>query len=126
MSLELFIIVFTGYGIWSCSKLTATTLFQLYEKCGQHERAVSMLEEYVKRNQTEAEISVVYLLVSLHVEGKAYLKALNHIEHAQQVYCAGKELPLSLSIKAGVCHAHLGNLEKAEVCCILYTFYSLL
>lgn len=118
MSLKLFIIVFSVYGIWSCLKLTATTLFQLYEKCGQRERAVSILEEYVKRNQVEAEISVVHLLVSIHMEGKAYLKALNHIEHAQQVYRAGKEFPLSLTIKAGVCHAHLGNLEKAEVCCI--------
>ncbi|XP_074333804.1 uncharacterized protein LOC141671450 isoform X1 [Apium graveolens] len=87
---------------------------KFYEKCGQRERAASILEEYVRRNQTEAEISVVHLLVSIHIEGKAYLKALSHIEHAQQVYRAGKEFPLSLTIKAGVCHAHLGNLEKAE------------
>lgn len=102
-----------------CSKLTITTLFQLYQKCGQRERAVSILEEYVKRNQTEVEISIVHLLVSIHIEGKAYIKALNHIEHAQQLYYAGKEFPLSLTIKAGVCQAYLGDLEKAEVCYFL-------
>ncbi|KAL1831449.1 hypothetical protein ACET3Z_001100 [Daucus carota] len=93
---------------------------KLYQKCGQRERAVSILEEYVKRNQTEAEISIIYLLVSMLIEGRAYIKALNHIEHAQQVYCAGKEFPLPLTIKAGVCQAHLGNLEKAEaIFCVL-------
>lgn len=50
------------------------------------------------------------------MEGNAYVKALNNIEHAQQAYCAGKELPLYLPIKAGICHLYLGNVEKAEVC----------
>lgn len=56
------------------------------------------------------------------MEGNAYVKALNNIEHAHQVYCAGKELPLYLTIKAGVCHVYLGNVEKAEVCRICYLF----
>jgi hypothetical protein len=33
------------------------------------------------------------------------------------IYYSGKELPLELMIKAGICHVFLGNIEKAEVCC---------
>lgn len=46
---------------------------------------------------------------------KEFSKALERIEHADRVYCAGNELPLNLTTKAGICHAHLGDLEKAEV-----------
>ncbi|KAL3513257.1 hypothetical protein ACH5RR_025974 [Cinchona calisaya] len=91
------------------------TAAQLYKKCGQHERAVSVLENYFTKYPKEADLIVVDLLASLHIEGNAHLKALEHIEHAQQVYCSGKEMPLSLSIKAGICQIYLGNMEKAEV-----------
>ncbi|KAG9131854.1 hypothetical protein Leryth_016565 [Lithospermum erythrorhizon] len=91
------------------------TATELYRKCGQHERAVTMLEAYLKEHPNEPDLSVVNLLVVVNMERKEHLKALELIERTQQVYSIGKEMPLYLSIKAGLCHAHLGNLEKAEV-----------
>ncbi|XP_011100078.1 general transcription factor 3C polypeptide 3 isoform X1 [Sesamum indicum] len=87
---------------------------QLYRKCGQHERAVCMLEDNLRNHVNDANLSVVDLLASILMEINAYAKALDHIEHAQQVYSTGQEIPLCLTIKAGVCHVHLGHLEKAE------------
>lgn len=53
------------------------------------------------------------------MENKAHGKALQLIERAHLAYCTGKELPLHLTVKAVICEAHLGNLEKAEVCFFL-------
>lgn len=57
------------------------------------------------------------------METKAHDRALQHIENAQAVYYSGKELPLNLKIKAGICHVHLGNIEMAQVCCMLIRTY---
>ncbi|KAK1579015.1 hypothetical protein Q3G72_034926 [Acer saccharum] len=42
-------------------------------------------------------------------------KALQHIEPSHMVYYSDEELPLNLKIRAGICHIHLGNMEKSEV-----------
>ncbi|KAL0324808.1 UNVERIFIED_CONTAM: Transcription factor tau subunit sfc4 [Sesamum radiatum] len=73
-----------------------------------------MLEDNLRNHVNDANLSVVDLLASVLMEMSAYVKALEHIEHAQQVYSTGQEIPLCLTIKAGVCHVHLGHLEKAE------------
>ncbi|CAA3015048.1 general transcription factor 3C polypeptide 3 isoform X1 [Olea europaea subsp. europaea] len=90
------------------------TATQLYQKCGQHERAIYILEDYLTNHVNDADLSMVDLLASVHMEGKAHDKALEHIKHAQQVYCAEKDIPLHLLIKSGICHAHLRQTEKAE------------
>ncbi|XP_042014355.1 general transcription factor 3C polypeptide 3-like [Salvia splendens] len=89
---------------------------QLYQKCKQHERAVSMLEESLKRHKDAANIGVVDLLVSVLMDNDKYAIALEHIEHTQKVYNTGKQMPLGLITKAGICHIHLGHKEKAEAC----------
>ncbi|XP_047955109.1 general transcription factor 3C polypeptide 3-like isoform X1 [Salvia hispanica] len=89
---------------------------QLYQKCKQHERAVSMLEESLKRQKDAANIGVVDLLVSVLMDNDKYAIALEHIEHTQKVYNTGKQMPLDLITKAGICHIHLGHKEKAEAC----------
>ncbi|KAL1533403.1 hypothetical protein AAHA92_33291 [Salvia divinorum] len=86
----------------------------LYQKCKQHERAVSMLEESLKRHKDAANIGVVDLLVSVLMENDKYARALEHIEHTQKLYKTGKQMPLDLITKAGICHIHLGHKEKAE------------
>lgn len=58
---------------------------------------------------------MVDLLASIYMGSKEFSKALECIEHAGEVYCAGNELPLNLTTKAGICLVHLGNMEKAEV-----------
>ncbi|PIN06618.1 hypothetical protein CDL12_20824, partial [Handroanthus impetiginosus] len=63
---------------------------QLYKRCGQSERAVCMLEGNLKNHVNEASLNVVDLLASVLMETNAYMKALEHIEHAQQAYCTGK------------------------------------
>ncbi|PIN06623.1 hypothetical protein CDL12_20823 [Handroanthus impetiginosus] len=73
-----------------------------------------MLEGNLKNHVNEASLNVVDLLASVLMETNAYMKALEHIEHVQQAYCTGKAFPLHLSIKAGICHLHLGHCEKAQ------------
>ncbi|XP_042039082.1 general transcription factor 3C polypeptide 3-like isoform X1 [Salvia splendens] len=87
---------------------------ELYQECKQHERAVSMLEESLKHHKDDAYIGVVNLLVSVLMENNKYARALEHIEHTQKVYTAGKQMPLDLITKTGICHIHLGHKEKAE------------
>ncbi|KAI3465484.1 hypothetical protein Pfo_022147 [Paulownia fortunei] len=87
---------------------------QLYKKCGQRERAICMLEDNLRNHVNVANLSVVDLLASVLMETNAYARALEHIERTQQVCGTGKETPLHLIIKAGICHVHLEHLEKAE------------
>ncbi|GFQ00253.1 general transcription factor 3c polypeptide 3 [Phtheirospermum japonicum] len=87
---------------------------QLYTRCGQRERAVCMLEDNLRNHENFSNLSVVDLLASVLMESNAYARALEHIECTQQVCVTGKEIPLHIIIKAGICHVHLGHLEKAE------------
>lgn len=93
---------------------------QLYQKCGQIERSFAILEGYLEGHQDEADLSVINLLVSMLMQNNAYERALQHIEQAHAIYYSGKELPINLKTKSGICHIHLGDIEKAEV----YTFLS--
>uniref|UniRef100_A0A2N9IDX6 Uncharacterized protein n=1 Tax=Fagus sylvatica TaxID=28930 RepID=A0A2N9IDX6_FAGSY len=88
---------------------------KLYLKCGQLEHSIRILEDYVKGHPSEADTSVIDLLAAIFMESNAYDKALQLIEHANLVYFSGKELPLNLTIKEGICHVHLKNMEKAEI-----------
>ncbi|KAK9283298.1 hypothetical protein L1049_011535 [Liquidambar formosana] len=88
---------------------------KLFLKCGQVERSTSILEEYLRQHPTEADLSVVDLLAAMCMENNMHDNALRHIEHAHLVYCSGKDLPLYLTVKAGICHIHLGNMEKAKI-----------
>nr|KAJ0210758.1 hypothetical protein LSAT_V11C400208630 [Lactuca sativa] len=90
------------------------TAAMMYQRCSQHERIVSILEEYLRKNPKDADLSVVHLLASMHMLGNAHEKALHHIEYAQHNYSAGKDLPVELLVQAGICHVHLGNMEKAQ------------
>ncbi|KAM1297718.1 hypothetical protein ACFX2F_024633 [Malus domestica] len=86
----------------------------MYERCGQQERSIQILEDYLINHPTEADLSVVNLLASILMENNSHKEALQHIEHAQLVFCSEKEMPLAMTIKAGICHAYLGNMEKAK------------
>ncbi|GKV35145.1 hypothetical protein SLEP1_g43450 [Rubroshorea leprosula] len=88
---------------------------KLYLKCGQVEHAIDILEDYLKSCPSEADLSVVELLVAILMEIKAYERVLKQIEHVQTVIYSGKELPLKLKAKSGICYLHLGNMEKAEI-----------
>ncbi|KAJ8759416.1 hypothetical protein K2173_006937 [Erythroxylum novogranatense] len=88
---------------------------ELYFHTGQIERGLNILEDYIKDHPMEVDLTVLDLQASLFMEINAYNNALQHIEHACLVFYSGEELPLQLKIKAGICHIHLGNLEKAEI-----------
>ncbi|XP_030550361.2 general transcription factor 3C polypeptide 3 isoform X2 [Rhodamnia argentea] len=88
---------------------------KLYLKCGQLERAISILVEYVNSYSSEADLSVVDLLATIYMENNAYDKAIQLFHsHSQE-----KPLRANLVVKEGICHLHLGNSEKAE---ILFSF----
>ncbi|KAK1577622.1 hypothetical protein Q3G72_023327 [Acer saccharum] len=65
---------------------------------------------------SEVDSGIIDLLASVFMKTNAYDKALQHIEHSHLVHYSGEELPLNLKIRAGICHIHLGNMEKSEVC----------
>eukprot|EP00258_Populus_trichocarpa_P022846 XP_024438865.1 general transcription factor 3C polypeptide 3 isoform X6 [Populus trichocarpa] len=90
------------------------TAAKMHLNCGQIKRCVGILEDYLKGHPSEADLSVIILLADVFMEIDAHNNALQHIEHAQMIYYSGKELPLELMIKAGICHVFLGNIEKAE------------
>lgn len=71
-----------------------------------------MLENSL-RPQADVAFEVLDLLVSVLMESNEYARAFEHIERLQK---SGKEIPLDLIVKAGMCQVHLGHLEKAEVC----------
>ncbi|KAG5106358.1 hypothetical protein JHK82_043328 [Glycine max] len=105
--------LFAELGHYQRAALKAAAKF--YKKCGrQVEYSVRILEDYMKSQPDGANASVVDLLGTILMETKAHDRALQHIEQAQAVN-ARKELPLNLKIKAGICHAHLGNMEMAQV-----------
>ncbi|KAL9993105.1 putative tetratricopeptide-like helical domain superfamily [Helianthus debilis subsp. tardiflorus] len=81
---------------------------RLYQKCGQLERSINILEGYMKKNSNDSDVDVVRLLASFLMSESAHEKALQYIQDAF------KELPVDLLVKAGICHVHLGNLETAE------------
>lgn len=87
---------------------------KLYQKCGQREQSVRLLEDYVKTQTNEADLGVIDLLVAIFMESNAHDRALQLIEHANLSCGSGKELPFNLKIKEGICHAYLKNMEKAE------------
>ncbi|PNY06202.1 general transcription factor 3c polypeptide 3-like [Trifolium pratense] len=85
---------------------------KLYHKCGQVERSICILEDYLKSIPDRVNAGVVDLLGGILMEIKAHDRALRYIEQSQVV---GEELPLNLKVKAGICHVHLGNMEMAQV-----------
>ncbi|KAL6210384.1 hypothetical protein ACLB2K_015617 [Fragaria x ananassa] len=86
---------------------------EMYANCGQPEHSIHMLEDYLRAHPTDADLSVIDLLASLLMENNAHNEALQHIEHAQLTLYSGKEPPLEMKVKAGICHANLGNMRKA-------------
>ncbi|CAB4273892.1 unnamed protein product [Prunus armeniaca] len=86
----------------------------MYDRSGQHEHSIHILEAYLRDHPTETDPSVIDLLASILTENNAHNEAIWHIEHAQLVFCSNKEMPLTMKINAGICHAYLGNMEKAE------------
>ncbi|KAF7824751.1 general transcription factor 3C polypeptide 3 [Senna tora] len=91
------------------------TAAKFYQKCGQVECSIHILEDYLKDQRAVANNSVVDLLAAIYMGTKAHDRALQHIERAQAVHHSGEELPLNLKIKAGICQIHLGNMEMAQV-----------
>ncbi|GAB2286529.1 hypothetical protein Dimus_020927 [Dionaea muscipula] len=92
------------------------TAIMLYKKSGLLEHAVRILEGNIRDNDSEASLRMVDMLASLCIENKGYVEALQHIEDAKKFHCLERELPLSLTVKEGICYAHLGQMEKAEIC----------
>ncbi|KAM0938510.1 putative tetratricopeptide-like helical domain superfamily [Dioscorea sansibarensis] len=88
---------------------------KMYRECSQFEKAISILEDYVKTHSSEADIGTLTLLVDFLMENNSHVLALHQIEYAAKSVCrSDEELPLHLKAKAVICHAYLGNIECAE------------
>ncbi|KAI3831141.1 hypothetical protein MKW92_036537 [Papaver armeniacum] len=87
---------------------------KMFHRCGQVEQSISILEDYTEKRISDPQWSVIDLLAVILMENNEYFKALQKIEHARSISCFKEQLPLSLSVRAGICHVHLGNIEQAE------------
>ncbi|OWM77222.1 general transcription factor 3C polypeptide 3 isoform X2 [Punica granatum] len=87
------------------------TAAKLYLRCGKLERAIGILADYIENQSPEADVNVIDLLATVYMENNAEDKALKLIEQQNN---PGKELDPKLIVKAGICHLHLGNVEKSE------------
>jgi general transcription factor 3C polypeptide 3 (transcription factor C subunit 4) len=88
---------------------------ELYKQCGNYEDAIEMLENSLNTTDRSVRLRVVSLLTSTLIEVKEYTKALECIEKAQKDF-DGSNLPLNLSVKAGICYLNLlqgPQLDKA-------------
>ncbi|KAG9455032.1 hypothetical protein H6P81_007936 [Aristolochia fimbriata] len=91
-----------------------TKAAEFHQKSGHVGRAIKLLEEHIRDHPSVADLSVFNLLASKYMENNAYSKAIELIEHAKSAYGTGEDLPLFLSVNAGICHVHLNNMERAE------------
>lgn len=85
------------------------------QKNGQAEQATQVLEKLIEDSPYEADLSAVNLLAELHMANGAFATTISWIDQARELYSADQPLPLDLSVKAGICHAYLGDLQAAEV-----------
>lgn len=85
------------------------------QKNGQSEQATQVLEKLIEEYPGEADLTAVNLLAELHMANGAFATTITWIDRARTLYCADQGLPLDLSVKAGICHAYMGNLVVAEV-----------
>ncbi|XP_016433921.1 uncharacterized protein LOC107760391 [Nicotiana tabacum] len=83
---------------------------KLYKQIGKTEHSLLMLEDYLKHRKTDADPIIIDMLATICIENGEYAKALQHIEGCFM----GREWPLNLTAKAGICNIYLGNLSKAE------------
>ncbi|XP_072950353.1 uncharacterized protein [Typha angustifolia] len=88
---------------------------KMHRKCGQIDKAINVMEDYTSFHNSKADLSVVDLLISLYMDNNAHNEALRQIENVLSAFGSEKKLPLYLKVKAVICHAHLGNMEHAEV-----------
>ena len=88
---------------------------QIFHEHGQVDRATEVLEACIERHSSKADINVFYLLIILLMKANSHGKALQYINQAKLVFYSGKELPLFLSVKTGICLLYLGDAENAKV-----------
>ena len=85
-------------------------------ECGQIDKAIDLLEDYVNTQTTNSDWSVLDLLISLYLRNNAISEALKQIEKARLQLRSQQKLPVQLQAKEVICHAYLGDMKHAEVC----------
>uniref|UniRef100_A0A0E0MEK8 General transcription factor 3C polypeptide 3 n=1 Tax=Oryza punctata TaxID=4537 RepID=A0A0E0MEK8_ORYPU len=88
---------------------------QMYRDCGQIDKAINLLEDYVNAQTTNIDSSLLDLLISLYLRNNAHNEALTLIERAHLMFGSQHNLPVQLQAKAVICHAYLGDMKHAEV-----------
>jgi general transcription factor 3C polypeptide 3 (transcription factor C subunit 4) len=95
----------------------------MYRECGQIDKAINLLEDYVGTQTTNVDWSVLDLLISLYLKNKALSEALKQIEKARRHLRSQQKLPIQLLAKEVICHAYLGDMKHAEVCSRMILLY---
>ncbi|RCV29633.1 hypothetical protein SETIT_6G027800v2 [Setaria italica] len=88
---------------------------QMYRECGQIDKAINLLEDYVSTQTTNIDWSVLDLLISLYLRNNALSEALKQIEKARLQLRSQQKLPIQLLAKEVICHAYLGDMKHAEI-----------
>lgn len=87
----------------------------MYRKCGQASRAIKVMENYINKYSSVADLNMFSLLIDLLMENNSHGRALQFIGQAKSIFCSGKDMPLYITVKAGVCQLYLGEIENAKV-----------
>lgn len=88
---------------------------QMYRDCGQIDKAINLLEDYVNARATSVDWSLLDLLISLYLRNNAHSEALRQIEKAHLLLGSQHKLLVQLQAKAVICHTYLGDMKHAEV-----------
>jgi len=96
----------------------------MYRECGQIDKAIDLLEDYVNTQTTNSDWSVLDLLISLYLRNNAISEALKQIEKARLQLRSQQKLPVQLQAKEVICHAYLGDMKHAEVCPMILLYIS--
>jgi len=93
----------------------ATMLARMHHRLGAPERACELLDTFVKDNPDAADATLVNMLAEVLIELGRHAETLALLDRESPGICVdGAAMPLDLSVKGAVCHAYLGDVEKAE------------
>ncbi|KAK8946653.1 hypothetical protein KSP39_PZI007023 [Platanthera zijinensis] len=101
-------------GIYPANVEARKMAAKMYHMCGQLEKGIGILENYINDYPAEADTRVFDLLISLHMKNNSYNNAVKLIEKVKSSSSSDKKLPLFLDARKAICLARLGNMEIAE------------
>ncbi|KAG1677647.1 hypothetical protein FOA52_010429 [Chlamydomonas sp. UWO 241] len=87
---------------------------RLYHKMSQPYMSIAVLEAYMEEHAASTDLTHVNILSELYMELEHFEQTHALIRRAQGMMEDGEGMPLDLTVKDGLCLAHLGRLSLAD------------